>query len=436
MDLTRHFSNVCVLGAGGKMGRGIAYLLAEALAGLRQQQQEAISSARLCLIDPSSAALEGTVTYVEQYLRKAADKHAKKQQGTYPIDARIADVRRMIHTDTHLDACQKASLVFEAVPEKEDLKVNLLKDVSALSPKALCFSNTSSIPIGALAKQTDLLGRMVGFHFYNPPAVQPLVEVVIPNETSPEFHQLTHELGSLLGKVLVPAADVAGFIGNGHFIRDAKWALDRVDDLSATSELTAPAAVLALNEISTTWLLRPMGIFELLDYVGLDVVDSIAEVMTRYLGGRNLRHPKVGDLVGAAHRGGQYPDGGRREGFFGYEGGKMAKVYDSQAKAYVDLNKGLEDQVRNFLGDIPTTALPWKTLRKSESRDAQIAAHVQVIESGRSRGCVVAREYLDASRQIAFQLVEDGVAQTLEDVSQVLTLGFQHLIPICSSSTA
>src|SRR6185295_15214336 len=98
-------------------------------------------------------------------------------------------------------------------------------------PDAYFLTNTSSIPISALSQSAELGGRLLGYHFYNPPAVQKLVEVITARNTEPALVELGNELGKLLEKTLVPSHDVAGFIGNGHFIREGLFALERFREL-------------------------------------------------------------------------------------------------------------------------------------------------------------------------------------------------------------
>ncbi|MCH7687080.1 MAG: hypothetical protein IH899_10435 [Planctomycetes bacterium] len=125
------------------------------------------------------------------------------------------------------------------------------------------LSNTSSIPIRTLDEAAALGGRLVCFHFYNPPAVQRLIERIAGPATQPALLALALELAARLGKTVVQAGDTAGFIGNGHFIREGLWAVCRAGELAARQ--TLPAAVLAIDRVYRDGLLRPMGIFQLIN---------------------------------------------------------------------------------------------------------------------------------------------------------------------------
>jgi len=95
------------------------------------------------------------------------------------------------------------------------------------------LTNTSSIPIGYLDKEAKLDGRVLGVHFYNPPAVQKLVEVIKTDNTDPELPEFATMFIKSLRKIEVPSYDFAGFIGNGHFMRDALYGMSEATKLTA-----------------------------------------------------------------------------------------------------------------------------------------------------------------------------------------------------------
>ena len=117
--------------------------------------------------------------------------------------------------------------------ENLDLKVKLLsRIISHNSRDAWFFTNTSSIPISELNAKANLNGRLIGFHFYNPPAVQKLVELISAESTLPDLADFARQFAKKLRKTVVPSHDVAGFIGNGHFMRDALYAVAEVERLA------------------------------------------------------------------------------------------------------------------------------------------------------------------------------------------------------------
>src|SRR5690606_26629837 len=103
--------------------------------------------------------------------------------------------------------------------------------------------------------------RILGFHFYKPPAVQNLVEVISGKTTHHERIALGGDLGTMFGNITVPSRDVAGFIGNGHFIREGLYALRVFREMRWAH---GDAKALRLIDTATRdFLIRPMGIFQL-----------------------------------------------------------------------------------------------------------------------------------------------------------------------------
>ena len=115
----------------------------------------------------------------------------------------------LVSTAAGLEAARDCTLLFEAVPESEDLKAGLLRRLrKTCPPEALFLSNTSSIPIHRLDAAAGLDGRVVGFHFYNPPAIQKLLELIPGEGTRPGLVRLAEELARRFGKTVVRSRDV------------------------------------------------------------------------------------------------------------------------------------------------------------------------------------------------------------------------------------
>src|SRR5690606_19593985 len=231
--------SAAVIGAGGKMGSGIAWVALKAMAEADARENGMPGSGRfeLVLIDSRPGSLRSLAAYLKGQLLKAAEKdivglreaargRADLIENGEIIGAYADGAMSMVRFETDLAAAREAGIVFEAVFEDLELKKTLygrLKSVCA--PGAFFLTNTSSIPISILDESAGLDGRILGFHFYNPPAVQKLVEVISGKATRPELIALGGELGAMFGKITVPSRDVAGFIGNGHFIREGLYAL-------------------------------------------------------------------------------------------------------------------------------------------------------------------------------------------------------------------
>jgi 3-hydroxyacyl-CoA dehydrogenase len=285
------------------------------------------------------------------------------------------------------------------------------------------FTNTSSIPIGEIDERARLGGRAMGFHFYNPPAVQKLVELIPAATTLPEVSDFAQALAKTLRKTVVMSRDIAGFIGNGHFMRDLLHGVAEVERLSG--EMPFVEAVYIVNRVSQDYLVRPMGIFQLIDYVGLDVCQCILGVMNSRLPGQALHSALLDRVLEQDVKGGQHHDGSQKDGFLHYEQGKPTAAYDRDSRRYVPF-ADFQAAADARLGPLPEPALPWKAAVKHPLKDQALAEFFGKVNGLRTLGGDLARRYGARSKAIGLQLVADGVAASAADVNQVLLTGFFH----------
>jgi 3-hydroxyacyl-CoA dehydrogenase len=438
MDLSERLDNVAVLGAAGKMGSGIALLLAQELARTRLSPEGQGKAYRLALIDVNEAALDGLLSYLRGQMVKRAEKSVGALRGLYAdrtdlvenadmIQEFVASAMSLVRPSTDMNAIAGAKLVFEAVFENEKLKLDLLGRAKKIAhPDAWYLTNTSSIPIGGLDTKLELGGRIVGYHFYNPPAVQKLLELITWNKTSPALKGAGETLAKRLGKKVFLANDVAGFIGNGHFMRDGLHAIAEAERLRGGGDW-APA-LYKMNRVSQEWLLRPMGIFQLIDYVGVDVTQMILNVMNTYLPGQGLQSDFIDDLVQKKVLGGQHHDGSQKDGILKYEKGRPVAVYEPGKGEYVAFASGeLAKRADEELGPLPDGYRPWKALLMDRGKGKVLESHFAALRSSETEGARLAMAYVAASKGIGERLVADRVANRPEDVNGVLTNGFYHL---------
>lgn len=440
MDLSRRFEHVTVLGAAGKMGSGISLLLAVEMAKRKLAAGPDSPSFRLNLVDSNEEALLGLTAYIRAQAIKAAEKAIVPIRRLYAnrgdlvengeiIEEFAADVGRRLNPTTDITCARASHMVFEAIVENEDIKLGVYRKLKELcQPHTFFFTNTSSIPIRVLDGQADLGGRIIGYHFYNPPAVQKLVELITSPGTRPDLVEKSRELGKVLKKTLIGSNDIAGFIGNGHFTRDGLHGIAEVERLQADG-MSFVEAVYMVNRVSQDFLVRPMGIFQLIDYVGIDVFKCILEVITRFLPKAELHSTLINDLVAKGVRGGQYSNGSQKDGFLKYEKGAPVAVYDLSTGKYVDFDRseaGWCTKLDSRMGTPPEGWMPWKKWVAQPNRDATLMPYLESLWGCESPGCKLARAYLVRSAQIADALVKDGVAATADDVNGVMLNGFYH----------
>jgi len=198
-------------------------------------------------------------------------------------------------------------IVVEAVTEDLELKNHLWRELDRTCPSETIFaSNTSSLTIASMAGATSRPDRFVGLHFFNPVPMMPLVEVVRTGRTSHETFERAHTFARELGKEPVTATDQPGFIVNlllVPFLLDAARALER-----------GTASTADIDRAMQLGCGHPMGPLSLLDFIGLDTVVRIADIMVEAYGEDRYQAPALlRRMVGAG-------DHGRKtgKGFYDY----------------------------------------------------------------------------------------------------------------------
>ena len=435
MNYTERLENVAVLGAAGKMGSGILLLTAMEMADLSLKPENKDRQFVLHAVDISHHALKGVMIFLRDQVTKAAEKKTIQLRKTYQdrqdliengqiIEQYVFDVLNIVRPTTALEAIYESALIFEAIKEDPELKVKIFSQIDKNNKNApWFFTNTSSIPIHILDEKAALGGRVIGFHFYNAPAVQKLVELIHTPNTLRAVVEFANEYAKNLRKKIVPSNDFAGFIGNGHFMRDALYGIAEVERLAKTMPFAE--AIYTINKVSQDFLIRPMGIFQLVDYVGVDVCQYIMSVMNPYVKDEDLHSDLLDRFIQLGVRGGQYSDGSQKDGFLKYEKNRPVAVYDPEQKEYVPIAQ-FQDGCDSYLGPLPKGAQPWKAVIGSERKAEILDGYFQELNRMNTIGAQLAKQYGLRSKAISLKLVADHVAQCEEDVNTVLLTGFFH----------
>lgn len=435
METNIRLTNVAVLGAAGKMGSGIMLLTTMQLLDMKLSNQGESFSPVIQAIDPNLDTLRGLRKYLETQVLKAAEKKCVWLREVYKSEASlvdnsdfinryVSDALSIVNFTQRLESAYDSYLVFEAASENPDLKVKLFTQIDQNSQREpWFFTNTSSIPIGYLDERSNLSGRLVGFHFYNPPAIQKLLELIPAKNTLPELATFAEQWAKALKKTVVISNDIAGFIGNGHFMRDLLYAISQ--RTKASRDFSIPASILMMDKISREYLVRPMGIFQLMDYVGIDVCQYILSVMDKFIPGKNLHSDFIDSLITMGVKGGQFPDGSQKDGIFKYAKGKIIAIWDPEAKQYANADEVIP-VVDAWLGKMPEGIQPWKNVMKMTNREDYLKKHFEILRNCSETGAVMALEYNSYSGKVGQALVDDGVAASTKDVNVVLTTGFFH----------
>ena len=285
---------VGVLGC-GLMGHGIAQICAQADwdVVVREVDQD---------------KLDAGMAKIEKQLARAVQKGKLEQEQADAIRGRISPT---------LDYGELADcdLVIEAITEDLDMKLAMWDEVDAIvKDDAFFATNTSSLAVADQAARTKRPERFLGMHFFNPAQVMPLLEVVKADGTSDEAYDLGFAVGEKLGKTTVAAGDNRGFIVNRLLVPYM------LDAMRAHEQ-----GVGSIADIDTGMMAgasHPMGPLTLADFVGLDTLVAISEVMVDAYGEDRFAAPDIlRKMVDAG-------DLGRKSGrgFYDYSGEKPVPV--------------------------------------------------------------------------------------------------------------
>jgi 3-hydroxybutyryl-CoA dehydrogenase len=241
------------------------------------------------------------------------------EKGKLTAEERDAAGRRLSFT-IEVGDLRDCDIIIEAVTEDLELKNRLWRELDPICPAHTIFaSNTSSLTIAAMAAATRRADRFVGLHFFNPVPLMPLVEVVRTVTTSQETFDRAYAFGRKLGKEPVAASDSPGFIVNlllVPYLLDAARALER--GVASTTDLDRAMQLGAGH---------PMGPLTLLDYIGLDTVVRISEIMFEaYREARYAAPPLLQRMVVA--------------GYYGRKNGRGFYDYSVQPPVPTDLGLG------------------------------------------------------------------------------------------------
>ncbi len=267
---------ICVYGA-GLMGHGIAQVVAS-------------SGIETYLRDRDQSLLEKAMARIGSSLAKLVAK------GKLTAPEAEATLARITPTMNDEEALERADLVIEAVFEEIELKRRVFGLADRLcAPHAILASNTSQFSITAIGAATHRPDRAVGMHWFLPPAVMRLIEIVKGEDTSEETVAVVKDLAARFGKETVVCKDRQGFITTRALVALAVECLRMLEEGVATKEDIDKAIRLGLN--------HPMGPLELSDFSGLELHVQAADAMAAIYGDRFLTTQTIRNLVRAGHYG-------------------------------------------------------------------------------------------------------------------------------------
>lgn len=285
---------IAVVGAGA-MGNGIA-------------QVAATAGFDVILRDVTEAAVNEALRTIEKSLGRLVKAGKMTVEVAREVVARIRVV-------TEFSACVDVDYLIEAIPERLELKKELFAQLDSLCPAhTILATNTSELSVTAIAAATQRPQQVIGMHWFNPPAVMKLIEIVQAVQTSDATLNATKDISHRMGRETVVCKDAQGFITSRALCALLTECYRIAEEGIASYGDIDKAIRLGLN--------HPMGPFELSDFVGLDVLAHASEGMANAFGDRFLLPQSVVKVVEAGHFGRK-----RGRGFYDYSQGTAA---DSQ----------------------------------------------------------------------------------------------------------
>ncbi|MEY3390275.1 MAG: hypothetical protein RL350_536 [Pseudomonadota bacterium] len=269
-------TSIGIIGA-GTMGNGIAQVAASA-------------GYDVVLLDVSDAALEKGLAALSNSLDRLIKKEVMNAEQKSQTLARIK-------TTTHYADLAQVSLVIEAATENQAIKESILQQVDqVVSKDAIIASNTSSISITHLGSRNSQPERFIGIHFFNPPPLMALIEVIMGKQTSPETLKAVLAMATRMGKEPITVQSSPGFVVNRILLPMINEAFFVLHEGIASPEDIDTGMKLGCN--------HPIGPLALADLIGLDTCLAIMEVYHKEFKDDKYRpSPYLIDLVAKGHLG-------------------------------------------------------------------------------------------------------------------------------------
>lgn len=268
--------SVGVIGA-GTMGNGIAQVFAA-------------SGFKVVLHDIADEPLQRGMNLIAKSLERL---QKKKRISEEEMTNTLANIRGV----TSLDEMADVDLIVEAASENLEIKLDIFRQLDSIcKPEAVLASNTSSISLTRIARETQRAEKVIGMHFMNPVPLMKLVEIIRALQTDDETYELIEALSKQIGKTPVEVNDSPGFVSNRILLPMINEAVYTLHEGVATVEAIDSVMKLGMN--------HPMGPLALADLIGLDTCLSIMEVLHEGLGDTKYRPcPLLRRMVDAGYLG-------------------------------------------------------------------------------------------------------------------------------------
>lgn len=261
----KRVESIAIVGA-GTMGHGIA-------------QVAGMAGFQVALHDSDRDRVDEGLSHIAANLKKGVTR------GKVTEEVQKLALQNVRGVTEFLDAVAEADLVIEAVPEDIDLKISLFNDIARMAPDdCILGTNTSSLSVTAIASGVPKPERIIGTHFFNPPHIVTLLEIVKAYQTSEDTLESIKDVGTRMNRHMIVVNDSPGF---------ASSRLGLILGLEAMRMLeSGVASVEDIDSAMVQGYRHPMGPLKLTDLVGLDVRLAIAEHLHKEVG-EQFRPPGI-----------------------------------------------------------------------------------------------------------------------------------------------
>ena len=261
-------------------GKETLGILGPGVLGLSAAQWATRCGLNVRLLGRDEAHANGGLAELERRWNRQVNQGKLDEEGRLRLRARVEGA------DFSREAIQDLSAILEAVPEDRALKVSLLADLGRWAlADMLCLTGTSGLPVGPMAQEAGLQGRLVGFHLFVPVGSMGVVELAIPEETSDRTRSQALALAAALKKRPVMVRDQPGFAAARMALAQGLEAIRLVEAGAASAE--------DLDALMTLGYGHPVGPLELSDRIGLDLRLAIAEGIHRTSADPTFRPPEL-----------------------------------------------------------------------------------------------------------------------------------------------
>jgi hypothetical protein len=168
-----------------------------------------------------------------------------------------------------------------------------------------------------------------------------------------------------------------------------------------------------------------MGIFQLIDYVGIDVVSFIMSVMNPHHANEEISHHLLVKMLEQGVKGGQYSSGAQKDGFLKYKGSRIMAIWDTHKQEYVELEK-FQNECDEMMGSMPDSSVAWKSTLRMKNKEEVLGKFFDDLKQMDTLAAKIAIKYGRRSKEIGELLHTSKVAHNTDDVNTVMLTGFFH----------